>query len=346
MPTQNTPADQVFAYLAKTLDFQSGFGLCYLFSDDIVGLGWLRQRIEEHIRTESELRETADLKVFDNFEQLGASIMAMCESSSKRTLAWCLLPSSAQTCQAVLQRMNEQRQRMLASKNFFILVVPKAFEHDAPAWAPDLWSVRKLTYQWQRSGGRVSESFNTSWNKAPQASSTDPSHTTVAMQTWQRIYKAWTANPAASKPAPEVGLLASEQAKKLGQFALAVQFAEESLLVADANNLSRANALKALGDLKSRLGQVAQAQALYEQAIALYEKEQADLGLGYAWAELASLWARDVAAHSQAADAAKKAWGSICKAGSPPAKAQVGVLLAAAGFTKFGDEPALLSIAT
>lgn len=333
MAFQNTPADQVFTYLAKTLDFQSGFGLCYLFSDDIVGLGWLRNRVAEHIRTEPLLRDTAELNTFDNFDQLGTSIMAMCAKGTKRTLAWCVLPSDAQQCQALLVRMNEQRQRLLASKNFFILVLPKAFEHDAPAWAPDLWSVRKLTYQWQRSGSKVLESINTGWHRAPQVSSTDTAQTTVAIQTWQRIYKAWLDAPAASQPAPEVGLLASEQAQKMGQFGLAVQFAKESLSAASDNNLGRANAVKALGDLKSRLGQVDEAQVLYLQAIALFEKEQDDLGLGYAWAELATLWATNAASQQQAADAAKQASHHVSMAGSPPAKEQVRQKLIEAGFS-------------
>ncbi|MCS6929567.1 MAG: TIR domain-containing protein [Saprospiraceae bacterium] len=40
----------------------------------------------------------------------------------------------------------------------------------------------------------------------------------------------------------------------------------------------RANTLRSLGDLESRLGLVEQARARYEQALGLYQKEQADLG--------------------------------------------------------------------
>ena len=52
----------------------------------------------------------------------------------------------------------------------------------------------------------------------------------------------------------------------------------EPLLKGDDTQAERANALQALGDLESRLGNVERARALYDEAIGLYKKEQADLG--------------------------------------------------------------------
>jgi tetratricopeptide (TPR) repeat protein len=51
-----------------------------------------------------------------------------------------------------------------------------------------------------------------------------------------------------------------------------------SLYKKEQDDLGRANALKALGDLESRLGNVERARSLYDEAISLFKKEQSDLG--------------------------------------------------------------------
>ena len=100
----------------------------------------------------------------------------------------------------------------------------------------------------------------------------------------------------------------------------------------EQDDLGRANALSALGDLKRRLGLVQEAQDLYTQAIALYEKEQNDLGLGYTWTELARILQVNPASSQQANDASKMALKHARKAGSPPILQQITNLLTEAGF--------------
>ncbi|WP_205872741.1 tetratricopeptide repeat protein, partial [Limnohabitans planktonicus] len=63
------------------------------------------------------------------------------------------------------------------------------------------------------------------------------------------------------------------------------------------DDLGRANALQALGDLDRRLGQIASARGLYTQAIALYEKNKtiwaAPTRSGL-WAIWTAAWAKSI----------------------------------------------------
>ena len=288
----NTRPNEVFAYLAAALDMQNGFGLCYLFSDDAMGSSWLNNRLQEHVEHDQQLKPSSKFETVFASSDIGSTVTQLCRSTQERAIVWCYLPSDKVTCQATLVRMNEQRQRLLASGHFFVLLAPTAFEHEVPQWAADLWAVRTLLYRWQRTGRMVESSVSISWGTADTKASPAWVHkSTTAIEAWQRIYAAWQLQPNAKQLSVDLGLLASAQASKLRQFDLAVTLAQQTLEVASTHS-GRANALQALGDLKSRLGQVAEAQALYLQAIGLYEKEQDDLGRANALQAVGNLKSR------------------------------------------------------
>ena len=290
MPETATRPNEVFAYLASALNMQSGFGLCYLFSDDTVGLSWLHGRLQEHLVSDPTLRQKSALRSVYDFSNAADAIVKISGPSELRTVVWCWFPAEATQCEALLSRMNEQRQRLLASGHFLVLALPRNSEHAAPAWAPDLWSIRSLVYKWQITGRTLSSEVTASWATGKTVASTTAEHevTTLAISAWKRIYAEWKSNPTDSQPSVDLGLLASEQSKKLRLFTQATAYAEQALEVTQ-NDLGRANALQALGDMKSRLGLVQEAQDLYTQAITLYEKEQADLGRANALQALGDL---------------------------------------------------------
>ncbi|MEB4592523.1 tetratricopeptide repeat protein, partial [Candidatus Thiothrix sp. Deng01] len=81
---------------------------------------------------------------------------------------------------------------------------------------------------------------------------------------------------------------------RLGQIEQARQHYDQAieLYQQEQAKLGLANALKALGDLESRLGQIEQARQHYDQAIELYQQEQAKLGLANALKALGDLESR------------------------------------------------------
>ncbi|GAB4491175.1 MAG: hypothetical protein OHK0019_10980 [Saprospiraceae bacterium] len=78
---------------------------------------------------------------------------------------------------------------------------------------------------------------------------------------------------------------------RLGNVEGARQLYDEaiSLFKKEQDDLGRANALKALGDLERRLGNVEGARQLYDEAISLFKKEQSDLGRANALQSLGDL---------------------------------------------------------
>ena len=346
MAETSTRPDEVFASLASALALQTGFGLCFLFSDDVLGLDWLRNRVQEHLESDRELRQHSAFRHFTSNKLNAAELIQALSDPAPdhRTLVWCDLPADTQTARALLIRMNEQRQRLIGSAHFFVVALGQAAAHDAPAWAPDLWSVRTLTFRsqnqsrWVSGGGSSSQGQITS----DQVLVTNGMHSKQAMNSsavvaWKRIYSAWLANPSGSAPSAELALAASHQARLLRQFDDAVLFAQQAREVA-TTGLGRANALQSLGDLKSRLGAVQEAQDLYLQAIGLFEKEQDDLGQGYSWAELARLWKTTPGMQKDARDAAQQALVHARRAGSPVALEQVINLLVDAGLVDSGGK--------
>jgi tetratricopeptide (TPR) repeat protein len=123
-------------------------------------------------------------------------------------------------------------------------------------------------------------------------------------------------------------------ASRLGQVAEAQTHYQQALglFEKEQDDLGRANTLQSLGDLARRLGQVGEAQAHYQQALDLYEKQQDDLGLGNTWAGLACLWQAEQKNSAQAADAAQKALHHARLTGLPPTLEYVETILKEAGF--------------
>ena len=338
--SSNRP-DEVFASLASALALQTGFGLCFLFTDDALGLNWLRNRLKEHLEADRELSQSSSFRQVTsvNLNAVGL-VKALSEPApNHRTLVWCDLPPDTRAAQALLVRVNEQRQRLVNAAHFYVFALGQAAAHDTPAWAPDLWSVRTLSFRsqnqsrWVRGGSRTWQA-DTAAAQGPashqQPSNYSATSTSTTIDTWKRIYAAWLANPAGSAPSPDLALAASHQALVQRQFDEALAFAQQAHQVA-TTDLGRANALRSLGDLKRRLGAVSEAQDLYLQAIGLYEKEQHDLGQGYAWAELARLWEAGDGKERDARDAARKALYHAQLSGSPPMLSQIINILAEVG---------------
>ncbi len=381
MPLAATRPDEVYASLAAALGLQSGFGLCVLFSDDFLGLTWLQNRLKEHVQTSKILQSKRTFRRVDAVDQDSIKTIQKLavRQPGQQDIVWCQLPATPSGAQQFLSVLNEQRQRLIAAGHFYVMALPAGLAHDAPAWAPDLWAIRTLVFQaqndsrWVAMGAGPAGSAQfidapnrrvpTNTNKGAKAADSAVAPTTSPLiANWRRIYAAWQAAPELTRPAVDLALQASHHARLTREFGDAVLFATQAAEVAgndlgranalialgdlksllgavdealalyiqaialfekEQDDLGRANALQALGDLKSRLGAVDEALALYTQAIALYEKEQDDLGLGYCWAELARIWRTDSAKVSQARDAAKKALAHAAAAGAPPALAQI-----------------------
>ena len=289
------PAD-AFSLLSTALDWQPGFGLCFVFSDSDLGSVWLRNRLEEHLCHDEPAKTGNFFRFVGAARDAGDFALALSACfGDMRNVVWGLLPREADDGHAYVRRLNEQRQRLIASGNFFIIEAPSSFAHELPAWAPDLWSVRTLIFQVKSTTGKpVQASFEISWRNATKPPAAAPATTRLlspALDAWQRTYANWKAKPEGSRPAVDLALRASQDAQKLRLFDLSLACAEQALEVADYD-LGRADALHALGVLQSRLGRLDAARDLYTHAIVLYKKEQDDLGRANALHGLGNLQSR------------------------------------------------------
>ena len=270
------PAD-AFSALATALDWEPDFGLCFVFSDDELGTGWLRDRLAEHVRYDPEAKTHNTFRLIATARNAGDFTgVISARMGNERNVVWAMLPHDPVEGHSYARRLNEQRQRLITSGHFFIIEAPHSFAHEMPAWAPDLWSVRTLVFQMQsRVGIPLSSSIEVRWGNAQPAPVNRPLSPSIDL--WQRAYTTWKAQPTERQPSTQMALRASQDALHLRRFDLALQLAEQALEVAP-HDTDRARALGALARFQHRLGQVDAARDLYTQAIALYEKEQNDLG--------------------------------------------------------------------
>ena len=206
-----------------------------------------------------------------------------------------------------LLRLNEQRQRLIASERIFILVLPVHAQSQAAQIAPDLWAIRSLVYRTKAKQTPLSQAA-LEWLQPVSSRLKDdaiePNKTPSAVKAWQTMYSHWLAGTDEKKQLSiTIGLRATEQRKQQRDFDGALRIAQQTLEVAEHQyrdtqaprqkkhllNLDRAHALTSLGDLQSRLGQTLTAQDLYERAISLFEKEQYDFGRANALRSLGDL---------------------------------------------------------
>ena len=290
---KTTAPHEVFALLQSWWALQTGFGLVYLFSDDALALNWLRERIQEEV-LHTHHTQAHSLNTFQHWGTGEPSQLFLDGTTANpRCLHWIAL--TANNHAQWLGRLNEQRQRLIASDHLFVLTLPPSLALDTAGMAPDLWSVRSQTYQlrsqhFAHNPVTALHAEHTAYATGNTNSRT--SDLSLNMDAWRRLFDSWSSKPEPRKRlSVRLGLQAQADATQLHQFDLARTIGQEVIEVSQVQNddLGRANALQALGDLDSRLGLVNSARTLYTQAIALYEKEQDDWGRANALQALGDL---------------------------------------------------------
>eukprot|EP01030_Chromulinospumella_sphaerica_P000840 gene840-822_t len=196
----------------------------------------------------------------------------------------------------VLQRLNEMRQLLLRSPHLYLIALPSSSALGAARLASDLWSVRSLVLSAQGQNWRAQRS--PSWDQEITGTTTPSADaSTPTIKAWCHHHAQWSTladSSNRSRLSLQMGLQAMADAIALRRFEQAQTIGKQVIQVSQfqQDDLGRANALQALGDLDRRLGQIASARALYTQAIALYEKEQNDLGRANALRALGDLDSR------------------------------------------------------
>jgi tetratricopeptide (TPR) repeat protein len=288
----STP-QETFVSSKQWLELLDGFGVCYLFSDDLSGMHWLKGRFQEDFAHGERLSHLQGIAQFNIDE--GQTLTEFLEKNTAPVLVWIVGPKPEAQLQALMTQLNLLRNRMIASRCVFFLHMPAGSQMFVSAHAPDLWSVRSLVFnaqsqkkwgslQWEGITNRLSSTSNEP-NKAHVGSS-------PAIERWTAAFKKWQVQNDKQIILPlDLGMTGFMQAQEMQQFALAKTIALQVIEVAQRQSqaLGRANALKSLGDLDLRLGQVDSARNHYQQAITLYEKEQDDLGRANALQSLGDL---------------------------------------------------------
>ena len=287
---------EVYTQLSLWCKLHQGFGLSYVFSDDQIGMHWLRERLAEDFRHAPQetgphaAKQRTLLFIADPDPMAFFRPLAEYKADTTPVLFWLQPPADAVL--VWLKRLNEQRQRLIARDHMLILCLPtdSLTLEQATAIAVDLWSVRSFAYtargRYFQEGFRADTDFaQTQLRPSPaKAEST----WTPAMSAWQAWYEKNTDLPADSDKrlaGPlSLSLQASEDAQGLQQWDVAVRFAEDALALwqrlgeAEQTRFTAARLAIHLGLLKYRLGQGDSARSHYTQALDLFTKEQYDLG--------------------------------------------------------------------
>jgi hypothetical protein len=222
--------DEVFAQLCHWWDLHLGFGLCYIFSSDQIGMHWLCGRVAEELKRQAAPAGALHGLVLQEQEDLGAFWQTLAQQT-KRSLFWLNPPPRAR--QTWLVRLNEQRQRLIGAGHLYVLCLPAGEELESSALAPDLWSVRSFVYSAQ-GNAYWPISIELPIYLPPHNAPADDATATPSMQAWQRLYPAWLATPEAERKilSVDLGLQASADATKLHRFDLALDLARQSVEVA------------------------------------------------------------------------------------------------------------------
>ena len=298
---------EVYTELSLWCKLHQGFGLGYVFSDDQIGMHWLRERLAEDFRHAPQetgphaAKQRTLLFIADPDPMAFFRPLAEYKADTTPVLFW--LQPPADTVLVWLKRLNEQRQRLIARDHMLILCLPtdSLTLEQATAIAVDLWSVRSFAYtargRYFQEGFRADTDFaQTQLRPSPaKAEST----WTPAMSAWQAWYEKNADLPADSDKrlaGPlSLSLQASEDAQGLQQWDVAVRFAEDALALwqrlgeAEQTRFTAARLAIHLGFLKYRLGQGDSARSHYTQALDLFTKEQYDLGRANALRSLGDL---------------------------------------------------------
>eukprot|EP01034_Spumella_vulgaris_P030988 gene30988-38293_t len=298
MTTQTPQAPYlVFGELQQWWQIHEGFGLSYVFSDDALGMAWLRERVNEGLQSPAT---EFKLITVDHLQDLESFFLGLQHPShalpdlGQRQMVW-IAPAMDQA-HGVLQRLNEMRQLLLRSPHLYLIALPSSSALGAARLASDLWSVRSLVLSAQGQNWRAQRS--PSWDQEITGTTTPSADaSTPTIKAWCHHHAQWSTladSSNRSRLSLQMGLQAMADAIALRRFEQAQTIGKQVIQVSQfqQDDLGRANALQALGDLDRRLGQIASARALYTQAIALYEKEQNDLGRANALRALGDLDSR------------------------------------------------------
>ena len=298
---------EVYTQLSLWCKLHQGFGLSYVFSDDQIGMHWLRERLAEDFRHAPQetgphaAKQRTLLFIADPDPMAFFRPLAEYKADTTPVLFWLQPPADAVL--VWLKRLNEQRQRLIARDHMLILCLPtdSLTLEQATAIAVDLWSVRSFAYtargRYFQEGFRADTDFaQTQLRPSPaKAEST----WTPAMSAWQAWYEKNADLPADSDKrlaGPlSLSLQASEDAQGLQQWDVAVRFAEDALALwqrlgeAEQTRFTAARLAIHLGLLKYRLGKGDSARSHYTQALDLFTKEQYDPGRANALRSLGDL---------------------------------------------------------
>ena len=329
---QAAPAHEIFRQLSQWLALQTGFGLCYLFADDEAGIAWLQHRLAEHTQSDQSLSmRVISPSIHTTAGDVLLDMLGKIPSGAE--IVWVNANADTHWQTNWLLRLNEQRQRLIASEGIFILVLPVDAQSQAAQIAPDLWAIRSLVYSTKAKQTPLSQAA-LEWlqpvSSTLKGDAIEPNKTPSAVKAWQTMYSHWLLGVDEKKQLSiTIGLRATEQRKQQRDFDGALRIAQQTLEVAEHQyretqaprqkkhllNLDRANALISLGDLQTRLGLTQAAQALYERAINLFEKEQDKAGLASTWTELALLWRNQPQQINKSIEATQKAMDYASQSG-------------------------------
>ncbi|MCX8520450.1 MAG: tetratricopeptide repeat protein, partial [Rhodoferax sp.] len=298
---------EVYTQLSLWCKLHQGFGLSYVFSDDQIGMHWLRERLAEDFRHAPQetgphaAKQRTLLFIADPDPMAFFRPLAEYRADTTPVLFWLQPPADAVL--VWLKRLNEQRQRLIARNQMLILCLPtdSLTLEQATAIAVDLWAVRSFAYtargRYYRDGFRADTDFaQTPMQPSPaKAEST----WTPAMSAWQTWYEKNADLPTDSDKrlaGPlSLSLQASEDAQGLQQWDVAVRFAEDALALwqrlgeAEQTRFTAARLALLLGLLKYRLGHFDSARSCYTQALDLFAKEQYDPGRAHTLRSLGDL---------------------------------------------------------
>ncbi|MGE4296226.1 MAG: tetratricopeptide repeat protein, partial [Campylobacterales bacterium] len=291
MSTRSLKPNEAFEKLFAWCKIHDGFGLSWVFGRDSVGIRWLQQRLEEEIRH----RPWTNAPAFITLEPKNPTeFFGAIQNKDQHCLFWVYPLLDEHKPTDWLARLNEQRQRLIASGHLFVLAFLLENENEATLRAPDLWSVRSLAFITK---GKY-YSLDERPSSVPPNSILDDMYrynisTSVNIERWSQSWAAWKTGGSTQKkyPAPTLALRASRDAIAMGSLDRAREILNQAIESTSSINdsLGRANTLKSLGDLENRLGRIDEARSLYEQAIGLYGKEQDDLGRANALRSLGDL---------------------------------------------------------
>jgi tetratricopeptide (TPR) repeat protein len=287
----------LFVHLQTWWELHEDFGFSWLISDDQVALNWLAGRIAEAVKHSDQYQGVPVAHFIDIRSADPMDFFRLLSEVHERCLFWLEPPQAA--IETWVTRLNEQRQRLIHKPHLYLFCLPSGQEALVTVRAPDLWSVRSWAYLVQSKHYRPLDDLLEQITQQLRDSEESNQRTTPQIALWKQSYQRWqeSSDSARKKFSIVLARRASVDAKRLNRYALASDILQQAINVCDSDLemygvVQKADCLDDLGDLKSRLGEVNEAQSLYTQAIGLYEQEENNLGRAHALRSLGDLKSR------------------------------------------------------